>query len=293
MRGHFTRKTVCPGVVNGSLELTEEIKTCVMSNRVYNEKKQSDVLSHIIIQNNQLTQVCNYFNKLDLTDKIELLDMKPQQCSDKVISMMERENRIHREDKPGLIIEDQDVQDMVGKLCRSQEDDLSDMNVLVDSKNNHMMIYEGDEWGEYDISSGTKQLLKHIHENFMCEHERYLLRIRNNSRCIRDRQEIKDEVVKYYKFVAAFDFEPYCYNKSDDDIYGNGSKDYSCEEEFYPRFKKVKESMTVSERKNWINLIVSTVKANAKMTMSMLNKKLYDLSQRDDPVFKRKLLKRE
>jgi hypothetical protein len=291
MRTHFARKNLCPGLINASLQLTDEIKQHVLANRIYVEKKQTDVMRHITIQNQQLTQINNYFGKLDLSEKVELLNIRPKQCSDKVISLIKHETSIHNKDLPGLVVEDKDVEDMVVKMCRSQEDDLSDLSVLVDAKNNHVMIYEGETWEEFDMHAGARQILMHIHENFMCEHERYLLRCRNKSHDLRERQDIKEQILKYYKLVAAFDFEPYCFNKSDDDIYDDGSRQHSCEDEFYPKFVKIKETMTVGEKRGWIKLIVSTVKMNSRMTNMMLNKKLYELSQTDDPLFKQRLLR--
>lgn len=286
MRTHFQRKNLCPGLVDPDNVLTLDMKEHILANRIYKAKKQPDVIKHITIQNQQMTQINNYINKMDLAQRVNLLNIQPDQCSDKILSLVEKEAYIHKNDTPGLIIDDKHVEDLVGKMCRSQKDDLSDMNVLIDTKKNSMMIFEGDEWCDYDIPSGARQLVTYIHANFMNEHERYLLRCRNISRDPRERQDIKEQILKYYRIVVAFDLHPYCFGKSDDDIFDNLNNHHSCEEEFYPKFKKIKDSMSLAEKRAWCNLINNIVKANGKMTSMTLNKKLFELSQKDDPSLK-------
>lgn len=289
IRTHFRRKNPCPGIVNPDIVLSDRIMEHVLTNRIYKPKKEPDVVKHITIQNNQMTQINNYFNKMDLGDKISLLNVEFDQCSDKVLSLVKKESKIHRSDKIGLVIEDRHVKELVGKMCRSIKHDLSDMNVLLDAKNNRMMIFDADEWSDHDIFTGARRLVEFIHDNFLNEHERYLLRCRKRSRDLREKQDIKEQILKYYRIVAAFDMEPYCFNKCDDDIFDNGSKYHACEDEFYPKFKMISETMTIAEKKTWRNLITATIRTNSKVTTMTLNKKLFELSQKDDPLLKRAL----
>ena len=290
MHVHFERKKMCPGLLDHTIRITQDVKDFVLENRIYKPKKEPEIIKHITIQNAQINQINQYFNKMDLGEKVTLLDIQNMtQCSDKVLSLVERETEFHRNDTPGFILEDKDVEDLVGKLCRSQKDDMSDMNVLVDLKANRMMIYDAEEWSDLDLSSGARKLVTFIHENFMNEHERYLLRCHKNSRDIREKQDIKEQIVKYYRIVVAFDLEPYCFNRTDDDIFDNGSRFHDCEEEFYPKFRKVSETMTMTDKRAWINLINATIKSNSKVTTMALNKKLFELSQKDDPGLKRAL----
>ena len=290
MRTHFDRKTKCFGHVDYDIVLTDAIKQHILENHVYRPKKAPHVIEHITIQNTQMTQIYTYMNKLELGDKVLMLNVpNMQQCSDKVISLIEWERNIWSKDEPGLEINDKDVENMVGKMCRVQNADMSDMNVLLDSKSNNMMIYEGNQWLHHDIEGGSRFLFMVIYENFMKEHERYLLRCHNNTTDMREKQDIRDQILKYYRMIAAFDFEPYCYNKTDDEIYDNGSMRHYCEEEFYPKYKKIVETMTNGQKRSWAKLIVSTIKNNSKFTNMALNKKLFELSQKDDPNMKRVL----
>lgn len=282
MRTHFMRKNVCPGIVNADLELSDEIKDHVLLNRIYKVKKLPNV-KQIIINN---TQINNYFNKMDLSGKVSLLNSQPMQCSDKVLNLVRRESTIHQNDTPGLVIDKTYLQDLVGKMCRSNGKDLSDMNVLIDVKSNSMAMFEEDEWREYDIPSGARHLMICIHSNFMNEHERYLLRCIDKSKNLRARQDLKDQILKYYKIVASYDLEPYCLHKCDDDIIDNGSTEHRLEDEFYPKFIKIKNTLSNSERNSLCKMIIMTIKSNGKNSTLMLNTKLCELSQKNGLLIK-------
>lgn len=174
-------------------------------------------------------------------------------------------------------------------MCRSNHEDMSDMNVIVDAVNDNMIIFEGDEWLDYDISSGSVQLLTYIHDNFMNEHERYLLRCHKNSTNPREQQDIEQQIAKYYRIVAAFDLSPYCYGKTDNEIYDTGSRTNTCEDRFYKVFVNTRDKMLESEKRAWCKAIVNVIKSNSKTTTMALNNKLFELSQNDNDDLKRVL----
>ena len=43
----------------------------------------------------------------------------------------------------------------------------------------------------------------------------------------------KISLEEYYKFMSIFDIKPYCTDKSDDEILGNGSDEFTIEEKIY------------------------------------------------------------
>lgn len=274
----YTLKVTC-----NTIHVAECIKQHVFYNRVYKPPKPPSVIKKITIKN---TQINNIFNKIDLAQKISLLDLKNTiPCSDKVAFLTQHESNIYANETPGLVLDDNHFELLVGKMCRSHKSDLSDMNVLVDFKADRMMIYDDDKWFDQDLSSGVKMLMACVHDNFMNEHERYLIKCYKSTIHLREKQDIREQILHYYIIISAFDLMPYVFNRCDDDILDNQSRAHHCEDELYPMYKQIKKKLLISKKKSLYSNILKAIKSNSKITNMFLNERLFTLSQSDSEAF--------
>ena len=282
MRKHFNLLKPCPQQHPKFVVLTPEIKEHVLDNRRYYPPAitKQDVK---IVNNNNYS--LNLVSNMDFVDKFEKMmqstEIKPLSLQDKIQKVFKRELNIFECDKAGYEIrKDSDYKNIVNKMCTTHEPDLSDANMIHNTKTNqvNMLHFESDDkWCTRSLAEGAEIFIDLLQGNFLNEYERYLLRDHKNTDNLRAKQDILELIVSYYHFIAAFDLQPYCYNREDHMIYDNGMYTHDCEELFYPKYKKAKEDVTRGQKKTWMSDVISIIKDKSKHTNEQMNKAVFEL----------------
>jgi hypothetical protein len=277
----------CPKSQN-VIELTEEIKQHVLSNRVYHIPKQTT--TQVLIQNiNNNQQINNFINKMDTFEKIETLTNRAdvplitfneqiEKDFEKNISMCDTVET----DLDRLTLRKTDIINIIDKLTKSETIDT--LNVVYDKTPNKLSIFDEGSWETYAFEHGVVQLLDKIKTNYLDNYEEFLLDKLSMDYHPRERQKAKELLEEYYNFIVSFDLRPLIVESHRDKII-----EYN--EQYYNLYNKVKNNIKLSHAKELKRSVYQMVRNNCSASMLELNKKMMDIICTDED-FKKTVLQR-
>ncbi len=297
IRDHFNkRKTLCPAIEN-DIELTTEIKDYILLNRIYHipkEKKELNPQTTINQQYNNYNIMNNIINSINTEEKLD----KYIKFSDIKITGIEfdvndkYDNKIKRLEKNryknGMHLKESDILEIVDNISKVS-DNFEDFNVLYDADMNKVKLYSR-SWSPYLIDTGVRQLVQIIQDSYLYAYEMYLIKKIYDGKEV-NCQEInkyKLSLEEYYKFMSIFDIQPYCIEKTDDDIIENGCDDsYEIQDKVSKVYNNLK--LLKSEINKLKKTVTDIIKKNSKSNIQELNKKVISLLNINDE-FKTEIL---
>jgi len=113
------------------------------------------------------------------------------------------------------LFEEEGLVSVVDDATTKCDDNMSSHNVIYDSRNDELKIYDGFSWENMGVDQGIRQYVRVIKEIFLDEYERYLLRNMRSTHNLRKRALYKEMLESYYRFIGCFKLEPYCKERSD------------------------------------------------------------------------------
>ena len=308
----FEKKDQC-GTIIDDIDLTDEIKQHIVKYRVYKPKKDSTI-NTVINQYNQYNNVQNIINNIDPTEKLDhYMSYKGLQLigfSDSVeMRYNEQATKFARdmEDAMELLKEDNmlDVIEMLGGCTRSNSNDtLTTHNILYDKKVHELRFFDYGSWNNMAFDQGVQYFVKKVKEHLFDKCEIFILQSITKSRSARQKAFLREKLESYYKFIACFRIEPYCKDVSDNAImnedtgivcsFSDDSSDNDCsvrithniEEEFYPMYDKIKESIKPADVKRVMKRVNETIKRSSSKTVDKLDR-LMTLAFKMDDEFRK------
>lgn len=287
----YLLKKECANIKN--LELTEEIKLCVLKSKVYH-KLQSELGT---IQNFNILN--NYVNGLETLDKLPLFlsynSKSLMDINDKGEKLHQDAVRKLEEDrtKYPLLIESHKFLEMIDSLVGVNKNDIEEMNVIYDEELNKIKIFCDDEWECYMPDQGMKRLVQILRTNYLDKYECYLYKKIYMDKAIGpfSLNEVRLKLADYYKFLYILDHHPYVYKEKSEYVlenyrYSNPDELCSYGMSIYDEIKKnVGKTDINSFKKN----ILEIIKRNHKKNIKTLNENIFELINLDCE-FKNKLL---
>lgn len=295
MRRHlYNRKTDCPGSRN-DIELTEEIKQKILTNRVYKpiQKETTNINQTINYYNNINNQLANIDTISKVAKYIEYTGAETKDfekvVEEKYAGVVKRldANSFRTNYKLGkrdfvAIIDD------VSRL-HSLSSRIEDVNIFYNQETNRLNIYTG-TWEEMLLETGVQRLVEIIQSYYLDSYECYLInKINDTANGPFTHQECREMLEEYYKFLWCFDANPYVKGRADKDIYncnvGNG---HDICERFYTLFKKAC-SMPKAERNKIEKTVTEIVKKNCANNIKTINDRIMALFKVEEG-FKKEVL---
>jgi hypothetical protein len=298
MRKHFyDLKKICPAEEN-DIELTDEIKEYILTNRKYRipkEKKEVNpqtIINKTIITNNNMH---NYISSLDTLEKfdkyakfkeIEVVAIEFD-VNDKYMNKIKRLEGDRY--KFGMHLKENDILEIVDNISKVS-DNFEDFNVLYDADMNKVKLYSR-SWSPLLVDAGVKKLIEIIQDSYLYAYEMYLLKKIHDGKIINEfeRNKYKVSLEEYYKFMNIFDIQPYCVDKTDDDVINNGSDDYTIQDKVYKLYNEMKISKSESNKLK--KTVTDIIKNNSKYNIKELNKKVISLininKEFNDDIYKK------
>lgn len=313
MRDHFySKKKLCPALKK-DIELTEEVKTYVLDNRVFVSKDNVDSSSVASINKvvNNFNIQNNFIAKLDTMDKIT------QFTTFKKVSLLGIEDKIENAYKlcvkklennwfkNGFALKIDDLIDAVNEVSSTQTIfiNMEDYNIIYDKDCNGIQLYEDGHWENYNLSQGVKIVLEKIKECYWYAYELYLLRQIYSGGGGFVTAKCRELIDEYFKFIGCFDIYPFFWEKSNNEIlykeddprYSHKPSPtdyeaYSISEEYGKRYLKTKETRARSDSTSIRKTVFDIIKNNSVKNIKELNKRVLSLFQMDEQ-FKELLLK--
>jgi hypothetical protein len=291
MRYHlYERKKICPGLVN-DIELTEEIKQKILENRVYKipkvEKPQTPTIIKNIQYNNTLN---NYIGSMDTFEKLgKLMEYKQIETISLEESIEHKfgqriDNMKGDKFKYGYDLGNNRLFDIVDEISKIRS--FSDLNIIYDDKLKELNLFKSGCWENYLIDRGLREIIDVMKDIFLDHYEKFLLRkIFVSEKNLRHKQEYKDHLMDYYKFIGCFEILPYIQDKDDCDILGDDDGDfgkYTVEEKYMPKYNEIVENMKRNEINKTKKSVDNILKNNTKKNLKNLNKEIIDLVTSDE-----------
>lgn len=298
MRRHlYGRKTACPMSKN-PVALTNEIRDYILTNRVYHVPKPEPTIHQTIHNNNVIN---NMIVAMPTEEKLSKYIDYTKGSMSCVSSVMEerfhrralkfrelRENG-HRNDMRGL--GQDDIMEMIDSV--TTPNDVQQMNVVYEPKYDRLKTYERGKWEDRLLKNGCKTLLVFLQETILDDYEMYLVKkMYMPGPPTQSRAKAKERMCEYYRFLAAFDIEPYAEGKEDEDLlprekpYGlcdsSGEVTYEIQDALLKLYTNTSNEMTRVEMNAIKKEVVDIIKKNSKRNLDELNQKLSTLFHMDD-----------
>lgn len=287
MRKHlYGNKKECP-TTNRNITLTDDIKENILKNRNYIAAIVPTNPQQIINQTiNNYNQINNFISKMDVFEKLE------KYTKYKNIEIMGLEDRVEQTYQKNIekleshafrdfSLDYHSILDVINTITSC--DEVNTINVLHDSNNDKLKIYNQGKWDSFLFEQGTIDLINNIQASYLDHYERYLLK-KAYKGCAYEKQCVREKLTEYYKFLVCFDLNPLCKNQSDADILNEDDNDDSAtllQDMYYKLFKDIEENMKLSEATRLRKQVYDIIKKNNRSNMMELNQKMMDLLQVD------------
>lgn len=291
MNVHFFKvKKPCP-ILENDIDLTDEIKNHILVNRIYiipEKKQQPNIIQTFNQVINNYNTMNNFINQLDTIDKLTKYTDHKQidlvSFEDSIDSKYS--NRAKRLDnnmfKHGFGLNTEDLLETINDISNMCEcKSLEEFNIVYDSNMDRLKIYDG-TWEELLLNTGIKRIIETIQVYYWNSYEMYLLRKIHENKNSQYAQQLFELLSIYFKFIGAFNIEPYFHNKSDGDILGNESEEYEIDEEFWAKYVELRNNITKSEIAKISKDVAQIIKKNSQRNSKELNTKVLELFQMDE-----------
>lgn len=288
MKKHlYGLQALCPAKNN--LELTDTIKSHVMTDRIYHPPPKQTA-QQVLIQNIQQNNIIQtYIAKMDNTQKLEhylqhieapLIDYLTsiETKYEKQIKKLQTKSRPFRKydtlNLEGFI----NVLDNCTLASHVQE-----MNVMYDKVLDKIKIFEG-EWENHLFKYGVKELIEKIQEVYLDYYEEHLLRQYTQASGF-DKQCVVEALKEYYEFLECFDVAPRLTESDEEWIQGLN------DESVGQMLRAVRDDLKASKLKDVKKMVYDVIKKNCTANALDLNNKMMDLIKMDEG-FKTKIIDR-
>lgn len=300
MRRHlYKNKLICPALFQ-NIELTDDIKDNILTNRMYHEpmKEPEKGVTQIINNNNIIT---NFISSMDTMEKVQkYFDFNGVQPSniENVIDYKyaKRILKLEKGEYANAGLNRENFLEIVDEVSNAHKSDLlSHFNIYYNAKSDKLHIYDDidEEWIETLPEKGCKRILHSIQCKYWNSYEKYLLsKIHNNGVC-QETMKFIEYLEEYYKFLGCFDVQPYCKDRDNTTILQREVEDsFSLSEIYYKKYKGIYESLSKAEKKDTKKEVLDIIKNNSKRNIDELNKRVIDLFNMDQE-FKDTILRKQ
>ena len=306
MRRHLYKKIPCPQVVN-TIVLTEEIKQCILANRIYKipppprvpqnqtiyqQINYNNIINNLIV-NMESVEKLNKFISHNNVELIEYGDTIENKFQKQLKGFNENDDRFGVHD--GLILDKGGLLDVVDQVTTLANEHCDNMNVLYEKKFNKLKLFDMGKWDDFILIQGICTLVSKIQECYFNAYECFLIRkIEFSSLGGQDKCVLKEQLTEYYKFIGCFELSPFVKDKNDTEIL-YAPEDERCDpsEEWtddntelslrYTAFySRVCDETKTSEFNKTKKSIVDIVKKNCLKNVDELNKRVMSLFNMDE-----------
>lgn len=303
MRQHlYTLKKTCQAI-KADIELTVDVKECILLNRKYHIAIVKGSDSQNIVNNtiNNYHHINNFISGMDVIEKltkymeykkIELCDFEDRVDDTYHRKVKKLENDSFKVQFQLKLTDLFEIVDAVSKLCNG----LEDFNIMYDEKLNKLRIFSYGEWRSLLLDSGIKEMVETIQKCYLDTYECYLIRkMKQDSISLFNKNVMYEHLMEYYKFLSCFDVTPFVDNKNDYQILYNFDDEkhhtqvdpsdynkFSIQDEYKSLYISLKNKNTSTDVNKTRRDVKDIVKRNTKSNIIELNKKMVELFQMDE-----------
>jgi hypothetical protein len=295
MKYHLLKRALpCPATKN-DVTLTDEIKQYILDNRIYRIPQQPAALppqspQQVMNQTiNNYNMIYNIINKMPAIEKVTRYnEYKNVELVDFEDSIDEKYHlhalKLSKDKYKDYQLEYNDFKEIIDKITTIT--DVPKLNIIYDNVLDKLQIFHCGEWVSFLMDSGIKDIIEKIQGCYLNAYECFLIRrIYSNNTSYVIKQQYKESLKEYYRFLACFDIDPFIKDKDDSEILDDDSidcSDYNIQEEWYAKYKNIDEVIMKSDINRTKKEINNIIKNNTKASILELNKKVMEIMQMDE-----------
>ena len=288
-------KKACPGQVDSSIELTDEIKASILANRIYRPPAAAQAAAPVVnhIQNvvNQYNVVNNFLSNLDTVDKV---DMYMQHTGGSVVTFdtfvgrkYARKVELLESGNDERFYRPNDFLQLVDEVSNATT--IEQFNLTYDVVSNKVKIYEHGGWQEFITSSGLLRIVETLKDNLLDAYEIHLVqKMRKAETEPREQIECREHLEELYRFLAVFRLEPRVTDMSNGEIMaGSGEARYEgdestgIEETCCKLYKSIRDKQPSAYVNRLVRDIREIVKKNSAVAVRDVNRTVLELFNSD------------
>jgi len=214
------------------IELTDSIKECIITNRVYLLPPPPQSLTQIINNNNTIN---NFVANLDTIEKLGKFlnynDATLLECGDSITTSYTKQlkglklnpdTNLAFGSCDALVLDKNNLLEVVDQVSSLAQEHYTNFNIVYDKKFDKLKLYDMGRFEEYTLPIGIHTLLMKIQEFYFNVYECYLIRkIELSNLCQQEKAIIRDKLTDYYRFIGSFDIVPFVKEKNNTEVLYN------------------------------------------------------------------------
>lgn len=276
----YLKKKPCQGILD-VIELTEDVKNEIMTNRKYHPRppvkvQEAHQTTNIYQNITNYNQINNVIARIDAVDKFtkymshygeSLLDF------DDHISLTYQSTieRLDNDEYRDFSMSKKTFFEIIDTLTTCEN--IEKLNVLYDEQSQRIRLVEFGSWKSKMLESGIDEIISKIQSGYLDYYEEYLLRKAMQADTYMS-QVIKERLEDYYRFLVCFDIDP-CVK---DIKYLDDTK----VESIYNIYRKIKNDLRKTEETAVRREVTRIIRRNCRASIIELNKKIMDIIQVDE-----------
>jgi hypothetical protein len=309
MRRHlYTLLKPCPAILL-ELDLTNDIKECILANRIYHVPKEIIVKDE---SKSKVQQVINNYNVMNnFIGQMDTMTKLNGYMEHKQLAIIPFDYSIEQrfsKAKANLLkgvghfnYSREDIIEMIDDLTMIKDKLFEHFNIHIEQ--NKVRIYEGGHWKEYHKTHGLRKLVQIVQENIWDTYEVYLIRkMQEKDLNFSDRVQFRSYLQEYYMFLACIGNEPYVRDRPNNQILFSPDDDrywedveyedvnaHSITDEYMKHFNTWKTELSDRDKERTKRDLLDILQNNNKRNIAELNKVILALIN-VDATYKEKVL---
>lgn len=293
----YKRKKTCH-TMKSMIDLSDDIKEHIINFGKYHleplPKSCRSVVTHNRNNNNMNQNINNYYilntilSKMDpvekLTEYINYKGLAIPEFEDYIEDMYSGQvSKLENEQVRHFSLNKQDLLNIVDNV--TSFDDISKCNMLYDAEMNKFSFYKYGKWQSILHDAGVKEIIENIQKCYLDSYECYLIKKHiapSSSHMLR--QQVREHLEEYYKFLGCFNMEPYVKDKTDALILGLviNQDSYNIQEEWMQVFRNLQKLVSIYDSNKVQKEVANIAKNNTKKNIVELNKKMMEVFNMDE-----------
>lgn len=289
MKDHlYKRKSACH-TDKSMIELTNDIKEHVLNFGIYHIDLSKSIVT---TTNNNNQNINNYYVLNNILSKMDPVEKLTEYVNYKGIRMTDYEDyieslysnqveKLESEQTKHFSLKKQDLLEIVDKV--TSFDDVSKCNFVYDANMNKFNFYNYGKWESFLHDAGVKEIIENIQKCYLDSYEIYLLK-RYDSCTHLVKQQIREHLEEYYKFISCFSIDPYVANKTNAEILGlkRENYEYDIQEKWMKVFNDLQKQISIYECNKMRKEVATIAKINTKKNIVDLNKRMMEVFNMDE-----------
>jgi hypothetical protein len=280
MEKHLNRRRLCPGG-QSNIEITEEIKQIILKERIYHIPKASKHVSNVVnynynnvmtLMNTSLTpiEMVKSFNKYNKINVIGVDDYFEDKFCE-ISSSLENPDFC-------LELKIDDLLSVIEEITSSKKL-VEELNILYDSKLDQINLKEDSEWKPSIVNLGLKIILSKLQDYYLDYYECSVITKIVNSNNELSKQQNRELLDEYYRFIAAFDLPPFVKGRKDEYIVRSilDENATSVSDQFMSRYNSVKGKLKLTDRRSIQKGVLDILKRNSAMSINSIKSRISDM----------------